>query len=502
MMKRKAVWGLILLLGSLVSCSQRESTEFGIAKNMIVSGTITNYDKSTDPKTLQILRRDLFESEERLVASINADGTFQFEFPVAYTEEVYLFYNTLITLLVVPGDSLSMQIDKGVGSTKKLIDFVRYSDNPIGETNHYILKFLSDLPNEHYIYELADAAEKNLSPEAFTQYIKSREQVYRAFLSKFKKENPLPDLFSRWVENYIHYGSLHDLMRYRWTHPHYNQMARDSFSLPEKYFSFLKRYKMNDNALFTFNHIGFLHELSMYLHEVKLQQPIVVDSAHQTNAIALFYNRRIESIDSATSGFTRDVMMAKLYLLTLKGRDLDRFTSIYDSAFTQQPYFLDAVNREAQKLSDYLSNQNIGAIQLATISHEALEGFMDTLAIKYKNKVIYVDFWAPWCGPCMKEMPAAKALQNHFANQDVVFLYLACKCTEASWRSTIANEKLSGQHYLLTDDQFNILSALFEFNGIPHYSLIDKKGNIVLKQAPRPSAGNQAQTEIERLLLQ
>jgi hypothetical protein len=52
----------------------------------------------------------------------------------------------------------------------------------------------------------------------------------------------------------------------------------------------------------------------------------------------------------------------------------------------------------------------------------------------------------------------------------------------------------------LTNDQFNILSSQFDISGVPHYTLIDKKGDIVLKKAPRPSDKKTLIREIEKLL--
>ena len=46
---------------------------------------------------------------------------------------------------------------------------------------------------------------------------------------------------------------------------------------------------------------------------------------------------------------------------------------------------------------------------------------------KYKGKVLYVDFYATWCGPCRQEIPYAKQLYQEFKHKDVVFLNLCAK---------------------------------------------------------------------------
>ena len=139
-------------------------------------------------------------------------------------------------------------------------------------------------------------------------------------------------------------------------------------------------------------------------------------------------------------------------------------------------------------------------LKITKIDSVITKELLDSISSKYKNKVIYMDFWAPWCNPCMGEMPYSEKIQEHFKNDDIVFLYLANRCSEESWKATIANKNLGGEHILLTDDQFNVLSGLLGISGIPHYTIIDKKGNIVDKKALRPSDNEKLIESINRLL--
>ena len=201
-----------------------------------------------------------------------------------------------------------------------------------------------------------------------------------------------------------------------------------------------------------------------------------------------------------TYGFTRNLCLTKFYLDALEGKQLKEFEALYDSTYITDLYFKKLINEEYLNLQKFMSNQTTEGANIKSLSNKILRNLIDTISSKYSGKVIYVDFWAPWCSPCLAELPNSKILQQDYKSQDVVFLFLANRCKEDAWKATIANKGLTGDHILLSDVQYNLLASEFGITGIPHYVLIDRKGNIVSKSAPRPSQKDQIKPEIDRLL--
>jgi thiol-disulfide isomerase/thioredoxin len=119
----------------------------------------------------------------------------------------------------------------------------------------------------------------------------------------------------------------------------------------------------------------------------------------------------------------------------------------------------------------------------------------------FKGKVVYLDLWASWCGPCLKEMPYMEALKQKYKNKAVEMIAISIDTDINKWLAKIASMKLQGVQLIDSKGSENSKIAKdYKIHGVPHYILIDKNGRISSAFAPRPSSGAQIEQEINRLL--
>lgn len=92
-----------------------------------------------------------------------------------------------------------------------------------------------------------------------------------------------------------------------------------------------------------------------------------------------------------------------------------------------------------------------------------------------QGKVVFVNFWATWCPPCIKEMPSIQALKNKFAKKDVVFLMVDVDSQYAKSKAFMDKKSYDLPVYTPGGN----ISEHYLGNSVPTTLIFDKKGNLV-----------------------
>tara|TARA_Y100001970_G_C14172783_1_gene825130 strand:- start:275 stop:1675 length:1401 start_codon:yes stop_codon:yes gene_type:complete len=151
--------------------------------------------------------------------------------------------------------------------------------------------------------------------------------------------------------------------------------------------------------------------------------------------------------------------------------------------------------------ADRLKNKLTMRYNSAKISKEgatsvefAYENFNgDTTSLEsLKGKLLYIDVWATWCGPCIKEMPYLRTLVGDYIGKKIEFVSISIdsKNDYEKWRKMVIEKNIGGIQLYNSDGLESEFMKAFSVSIIPRFMMIDNNGNIITGNAPRPSSSN------------
>ena len=107
----------------------------------------------------------------------------------------------------------------------------------------------------------------------------------------------------------------------------------------------------------------------------------------------------------------------------------------------------------------------------------------------FKGKYVYIDIWATWCGPCMREIPFLQTLEEKYHDKNIAFVSISIdKQTDfKKWESVVKEKNLGGVQLFADNDWNSDFAKSFNVTSIPRFILIDPNGKVVKAVAERPS---------------
>lgn len=256
------------------------------------------------------------------------------------------------------------------------------------------------------------------------------------------------------------------------------------------YYSFLKEFRLG-NPYYLYSYF-YPTVLQLIIQDDNLKIPPINDTPVEEWLKEV--KGILDDLIGKDTGIFYDVLISNAYARQL--------------SYNQVPFS----DKQIQNINEYFDNAEIAKILLRkndellkitetkgeSIFNEtpkvSKEVLLKTIIEKYKGKVVLVDLWATWCSPCLNAMKEMQPLKGELYGEDVVFVYITNPSSpSARWRERAKG--IDGEHYYLTDIEWDYVMDDLGVSAIPTYLIFDKQGALKNKMTGYPGT-----SEMTRLL--
>jgi thiol-disulfide isomerase/thioredoxin len=197
------------------------------------------------------------------------------------------------------------------------------------------------------------------------------------------------------------------------------------------------------------------------------------------------FKEGIEGVKTVLPLISNDTLKGDFVIQRMAGlKNYSDYTA-YMEAFSK--YFLtDRLKKRQIEIAAPLATLKTGEAAF-NFSYQDKDGKTVSMA-DLKGKVVLVDVWATWCGPCKAQIPYLKKLEEDMKNKDVQMVSISVDEArdKEKWLKMIKDENLGGLQLFASG--WGDLSKYYKIDAIPRFMVFDKAGKIISVDAPRPSA--------------
>ncbi|MBK5722348.1 redoxin family protein [Dysgonomonas sp. Marseille-P4677] len=259
--------------------------------------------------------------------------------------------------------------------------------------------------------------------------------------------------------------------------------------------SYRSKHKLDKKATIDYKAPVLEKEDLLKLKEIGLNDSLWVYSRTYSNvANAMTSNISKEILDDITgTGILQD--LRKCLPLVKKAISMQALSADEEATLKSaaNPYYLEVYNTIYNNTKkQYDSNVAKGGFVIETTPEVSGDQILEAIVAKHKGKVVFVDFWATWCVPCLNSMKKIKEIKPEMVGKDVVTIYITnATSPKTKWTSMLPD--IGGIHYYLNEKQWEGLGNKHGFKGIPTYMIFDKSGQKSFQKSGYP--GNETMIE-------
>ncbi|WP_282037087.1 TlpA family protein disulfide reductase [Saccharicrinis aurantiacus] len=369
-----------------------------------------------------------------------------------------------------PGDNIIIDIDgdsilfKGKGANK----------------NNFLQAIEKSEFNSDYIYKALCSDDLNLDTFAYqvNRFIDGRTQLLYNYQKTYQLEEAFINYYLADIK-YARYGAIESAKRF---YCHKYKIDSDSVKWPQIYTEKYDLSLLNDHDT---KYSIYNDYIASVVHEISEIIRIKDDKISKDDA-------KFIAINDSLSGKTRSYAMAAQIQSKLS-------ESNYDQKFIDAFYKLNndeiASYEVATAIKKYKTKQSLLGQPLhpemanaIVVDSAGVKSTFGEMMTQFKGKVVYLDIWSPYCGPCRMAMPHSKKLKSKLANKPIEFVYITVDGNNDNlWDTLYEVSQTKDNHYLFENGFDSSLHNFMEIFWVPCYMIFDKDGKLANYSAPRPT---------------